>query len=68
MGKIFDDTFMMLRNILMAFHFLDKDMTKKNITTMIIPKLDYAEVIWTPHKKKYRLKLERIQRYQLRWC
>ena len=25
-GKIFGDTFMMLRNKRMAFHFLDKDM------------------------------------------
>ena len=32
------------------------------ITTMIIPKLENAEVIWSPHKKKHVLKLERIQR------
>ena len=29
---------------------------------MIKPKLEYAEVIWSPHKKKYVLKLERMQR------
>ena len=46
----------------MAFHFLDKDMMGKIITTMIRPKLEYAEVIWSLHKKKHVLKLERIQR------
>ena len=29
---------------------------------MIRPKLEYTEVIWSPHKKKHVLKLERIQR------
>ena len=52
----------MLRNIRMAFHFLDKDMMRKNITSMIRPKLEYAEVIWWPHKKKNVLKIEKIQK------
>ena len=34
---IFGDT------LRMAFHFLDKDMMRKIITTMIRPKLEYAE-------------------------
>ena len=46
----------------MAFHFLDKDMMRKVITTMIRPKLEYAKVIWSQHKKKHVLKLERVQR------
>ena len=46
-------TFMMLLNIRMDFHFLDKDVMRKIITTMIRPKLEYAEIIWSPHKKKY---------------
>ena len=29
----------------MAFNFLDKNMMRKFITTMIRPKLEYAEVI-----------------------
>ena len=53
---------MMLRNIRMTFHFLNKDMMRKIITTMIRPKLEYAEVICSLHKKKHVLKLERIQR------
>ena len=52
----------MLRNIRMAFHFLDEDTIRKIITLMIRPKLEYAEVIWFPHKKKHVLKLERIER------
>ena len=43
--RIFEDTFRMLRNIQMAFHFLDKDLMRKIITTMIRPKLEYAEII-----------------------
>ena len=46
----------------MVFHFLDKDMMKKIITTMIKSKLEYAKVIWSPHKKKHVLNLEKIQR------
>ena len=53
---------MMLRNIQMAFHFPDKDMMRKIIASMILPILKYAEAIWSPHKKKHVLKLERIQR------
>ena len=60
------DTFRMLRNIQMAFHFLVKYMMRKNITTMMRPKLEYAEVIWSPHKKKYVLKLVRIQRIAIK--
>ena len=37
-------------------------MMRKIITTMIRPKLEYAEVIWSHHKKKLVLKLERIQK------
>ena len=41
----------------MTFHFLDENMTRKILTSMITPK-----VIWSPHKKKHALKLEIIQR------
>ena len=58
--KIFSDTFRMLRNIWIAFHFLDKDMMRKIITTMIKPSMEYAKVIWSAQKKKHVLKFERI--------
>ena len=56
-SRIFGDTFKMLRNIRMAFYFIDKDMIRKIITSMIITKLEYAEVIGCPHNKKHVLKL-----------
>ena len=46
----------------MAFHFLGKGMMRKIITTMMRPKLEYVEVIWSPYKKKHVLKLERKKR------
>ena len=60
--RIFGDTFRMLRNIWMTFHYLNKDKMRKIITTMIRPTLYYAKVIWSPHKKAHVLKLEKIQK------
>ena len=37
-------------------------MMKKIITSIILPKLEYTEVVWPPHREKHVLKLERIQR------
>ena len=56
MNIIFGYTFRMLRNIFMAFHFLEKNMMRKIITTMIRPKLEYAEVIWFLHKKNVEIR------------
>ena len=61
-NTISGDTFRMLRNLWITFHFLDKDMMRKIITKMLGPKLEYSEVIWSLLKKKHVLKLERIQR------
>ena len=53
----------------MTFHFLNKYMMRKIITTIIRPKLEYAEVIWSLQKKKQVLKLGRIEKnnYDLRY-
>ncbi len=59
---IFGSTYNLLANIRVAFNYLDKEMMKKIITHMIRPKLEYAAVVWSPHKKKDIRKLERIQR------
>ena len=40
---------------------MDKDMMEKIIATMIHPRLEYAPVVWSPHKKKDVTKIERIQ-------
>ena len=55
-------THRMLSNIRVAIHYMDKDMMKKIIATMILPRLEYAAVVWSPHKKKDVTKIERIQR------
>ena len=52
----------MLANIRVAFHYMEKDMMKKILTSMIHPRLEYAAVVRSPHAKKDIRKLERIQR------
>ncbi len=44
-----------------SFNFMDKEMMKKIITTMIRPILEYAFLVRSSHKKEVK-KLERIQR------
>ena len=51
-NKIFRETYNMLRNITVAFHYMDTEMMKKIIITMIRPKMEYAAIVWSPHKKK----------------
>ena len=54
-------THRMLTNIRVVFHYMDKDMMKKIISTMIRPRLEYAAVVWSPHKKKDVTKIKRIK-------
>ena len=42
----------MSTNIRVAFHYTDKEMMKKILTSMIHPKLQYAAVVWSPNVKK----------------
>ena len=42
-SEIFGSTYRMLMNIRVAFHYMDKAMMKKIITTMIRPKLEYEK-------------------------
>ena len=46
----------------MAFSYLDADMMRKLIGSMIRSRLEYAATVWSPHTKKNIRKLERIQR------
>ena len=46
----------------MTFTYIDEDMIKKLITSMIRPRLEYAALLWSPNTKKNIKKLERIQR------
>ena len=48
--------------IQIAFSLLDKDMKKKIYNYNDLTKTEYTEVMWSLHKKKHVLKLERIQK------
>ena len=61
-NKLFGETYRLLQNIRVAFHYLDGDMMSKIIKTLIRPRLEYAVLVWSPHRKKDIRKLERIQR------
>ena len=61
-NKITGDTYQLLRYIRMAFTYLDEERIKNFITSLIRPKLEYAAMIWSQHKKKDIKKIERIQR------
>ena len=54
------DTYQLMRNIKMAFKYLDEEMINKLIVLLIQPKLEYAAVIWSKHKMKDIKNLERI--------
>ncbi len=60
-NSFFGDAYRMLRNMRTAFNYMNKDMMQKILTAMIRLKLKYV-VVWSPHKKKHKNKLERIQR------
>ena len=48
--------------IRVAFYYMDKDMMKKYMTSMIRSKLECAAMVWSPCLMKDIRKLERIQR------
>ncbi|MCP3680120.1 MAG: reverse transcriptase family protein, partial [Gammaproteobacteria bacterium] len=61
-NRITGMAYKMVVNMRMAFHYLDEEMVKTLIKSFIRPQLEYAAVVWAPHKKKHNMKLERIQR------
>lgn len=50
----------MVGNIRISFDYMDKTMIRMIIKTMISPKIEYAEVMWLPHKKKPSKKIGKI--------
>lgn len=52
LNKIKGETGNLLRNIRVAFAYLDEDMIRKIIVTLICPKLEYAMVAWSPWLKE----------------
>ena len=61
-NKVVGETYNLLRNIRIAFAYLDEDMMRKIFVTLIRPKLEYAAVVWSPWLKKDIGRIERIQR------
>lgn len=61
-NKIIGEVLNLLRNIRVAFVYLDEEMMKKIITAMIRPRLEYATIQWAPNLKKHIRKLEKVQR------
>ena len=61
-NKIVGEAFHLLKNIRVAFAYLDEDMMKKIIVTMIRPRLEYAAIVWSPWLRKDVRKIERILR------
>ncbi len=46
------ETYNLLRNIKATFTYLDEEMVKKLITSMIRPRLEYAALVWSSRLKK----------------
>ena len=42
----------LLSNIRVAFTYVDEDMSKKLITTLVRPRLEYAPTVWSPRKRR----------------
>ena len=61
-NKITGEVMSLLKRIKMAFSYMDVDMMRKLICSMIRPRLEYAATVWSPHTKKNIRKLERVQR------
>ena len=61
-NRIVGETYNQLRNIRMAFLYMDEEMVRKLIVSMVRPRLEYAAPVWSPSRKMDIKRLERIQR------
>ena len=61
-NKITGEVMNLLRRIKMSFTYMDVEMMRILISSLIRPRLEYAAVVWSPHTKKNIRKLERVQR------
>ena len=50
----------LLRRIKTTFTYMDVEMMKILISSLIRPRLEYAAVVWSPQTKKNIRKLERV--------
>ena len=61
-SRIIGGAYGLLTNMRVAFNYMDEEMLRELIVSMIRPRLEYAAVVWSPHLKKHINKLERVQR------
>ena len=61
-NRITGNTYRTVKNMRLAFQYMDENMLKKLIEAIIRPQLEYGATIWSPHHKKYIRKIESIQR------
>ena len=54
MNNITGEIYNLLRNIWVAFTYVDEDMIKKLITTFVHLRLEYTAKVWLPSKKKHK--------------
>ena len=64
--KIVGATYRLVVNMRVAFHYMDVEMLRTLIVSIIRPRLEYAAVMWSPRHKKHIVKLERIQKMATR--
>ncbi len=61
-NKITGEAYSVLTRNRIALNYLDEEMLRKIIETVIRPRLEYAAVVWSPNLKKHIVKIERVQR------
>ena len=61
-NKIVGECLAIVAIIRTTFTYLDVDIVKRIVESILRPKLEYAQVVWAPHLKKHIKKLERVQR------
>ena len=61
-NKITGETYGLLTRMRIALSYIDEEMLKKVIESIIRPRLEYAAVVWSPNLKKHISKLEKVQR------
>ena len=61
-SKVVGGPYRLITKTKTAFTYVDEDILRKLIVSMIRPQLEYATLVWSPHKKKDITRIERIQR------
>ena len=60
-SKVVEGTYRLLTKIKTAFTYMDEEMLRKLIVSMIGPQLEYAALVWSQHKKNDITTIERTQ-------